>query len=102
MPKPAASERAMHVGIGLVFALLVGGYFVYEIGGVVLAFLLSVLFSIIFGAPVNYLARRPGAHPGEEPAGPRHAVVRVARRPRQVPGRPRRARSGTDRRRGLG
>lgn len=87
MPKPAASERAVYVGIGLVFALLVGGYFVYEIGGVVLAFLLSVLFSIIFGAPVNYLARRPG----EEPAGPRHAVVRVARRPRQVPGRPRRA-----------
>ncbi len=58
MAKPAASERTVYVGIGLVFALLVGGYFIYEIGGVVLAFLLSVLFSIIFGAPVNYLARR--------------------------------------------
>jgi predicted PurR-regulated permease PerM len=58
MAKTVVSERTLYVGIGLVFALLVGGYFVYEIGGVVLAFLLSVLFSIIFGAPVNYLARR--------------------------------------------
>ncbi len=58
MANPTASERTVYVGIGLVFALLVGGYFVYELGGVVLAFLLSVLFSIIFGAPVNYLARR--------------------------------------------
>lgn len=58
MAKTVVSERTLYVGIGLVFALLVGGYFVYEIGGVVLAFLLSVLFSIIFGAPVNYLARQ--------------------------------------------
>ena len=58
MANPAASERTVYVGIGLVFALLVGGYFIYEIGAVVLAFLLSVLFSIIFSAPVNYLARR--------------------------------------------
>jgi len=52
-------RRTVYVGIGLVFALLVGAYFIYEIGRVVLAFLLSVLFSIVFGAPVNYhLARR--------------------------------------------
>jgi predicted PurR-regulated permease PerM len=44
--------------IGLVFALLVGGYFVYRISGVVLAFLLTILLSIILSAPVNYLARR--------------------------------------------
>jgi predicted PurR-regulated permease PerM len=44
--------------IGLVFALLVGGYFFYRISGVVLAFLLTILLSIILSAPVNYLARR--------------------------------------------
>jgi len=47
----------MYVVIVLAFALLVGGYFVYQLSGVVLAFLLTVLFSIIFSAPVNYLAR---------------------------------------------
>ena len=35
-----------------------GGYFVYRISGVVLAFLLTILLSIILSAPVNYLARR--------------------------------------------
>src|SRR5919107_742108 len=44
--------------IGLVFALLIGGYFFYRISGVVLAFLLTILLSIILSAPVNYLARR--------------------------------------------
>jgi predicted PurR-regulated permease PerM len=44
--------------IGLVFALLLGGYFVYKITGVVLAFLLTILISIILSAPVNYLHRR--------------------------------------------
>jgi predicted PurR-regulated permease PerM len=44
--------------IGLVFALLIGGYFFYRISGVVLAFLLTILLSIILAAPVNYLARR--------------------------------------------
>ncbi len=58
MGKPAASGRMVYVGIGLVFALLLGGYFIYQIPGVVLSFLLTVLFSIIFSAPVNYLARR--------------------------------------------
>jgi predicted PurR-regulated permease PerM len=44
--------------IGLVFALLIGGYFFYRISGVVLAFLLTILLSIILSAPVNYLERR--------------------------------------------
>jgi predicted PurR-regulated permease PerM len=42
----------------LVFALLVGGYFAYRISGVILAFLLTILLSIILAAPVNYLARK--------------------------------------------
>jgi predicted PurR-regulated permease PerM len=56
--KPVASGRTAYTVIGLVFALLVGGYFVYRITGVVLAFLLTILLSIILSAPVNYLARR--------------------------------------------
>jgi predicted PurR-regulated permease PerM len=56
--KPVASGRMAYTVIGLVFALLVGGYFVYRISGVVLAFLLTILLSIILSAPVNYLARR--------------------------------------------
>ena len=53
---PASGSTAYTV-IGLVFALLIGGYFVYRISGVVLAFLLTILLSIILAAPVNYLAR---------------------------------------------
>jgi predicted PurR-regulated permease PerM len=56
--KPVASGRTAYTVIGLVFALLVGGYFVYRISAVVLAFLLTILLSIILSAPVNYLARR--------------------------------------------
>ena len=58
MEKPVASGRTAYTVIGLVFALLVGGYFVYRISAVVLAFLLTILLSIILSAPVNYLARR--------------------------------------------
>ncbi len=58
MGKPVASERTVYTVIGLVFALLVGGYFVYRISGVVLAFLLTILLAIILSAPVNYLERR--------------------------------------------
>jgi predicted PurR-regulated permease PerM len=58
MGKPAAPERTMYIGIGLVFVLIVGGYFIYQLGAVVLTFLLTILLSIIFSAPVNYLARR--------------------------------------------
>ena len=58
MERPATPGRTVYGGIGLVFALLLGGYFVYSITGVVLAFLLTILFSIILSAPVNYLHRR--------------------------------------------
>ncbi|HEX6711659.1 MAG TPA: AI-2E family transporter [Rubrobacter sp.] len=62
MEKPAASERTIertvYTAIVLVFVLLVGAYFVYKISSVVLAFLLTILLSIILSAPVNYLARR--------------------------------------------
>jgi predicted PurR-regulated permease PerM len=56
--RPRASGSTAYTVIGLVFALLIGGYFVYRISGVVLAFLLTILLSIILSAPVNYLARR--------------------------------------------
>jgi predicted PurR-regulated permease PerM len=56
--RPVASGRTAYTVIGLVFALFVGGYFVYRISGVVLAFLLTILLSIILSAPVNYLARK--------------------------------------------
>jgi predicted PurR-regulated permease PerM len=60
--KPAASEhtieRTVYTAIVLAFVLVVGSYFVYRISGVVLAFLLTILLSIILSAPVNYLARR--------------------------------------------
>lgn len=58
MEKTAGSGRTVYGGIGLVFALLLAGYFFYQISGVVLAFLLTILLSIIFSAPVNYLHRR--------------------------------------------
>ncbi|MBA4115395.1 MAG: AI-2E family transporter [Rubrobacter sp.] len=45
-------------GIGLVFALLLGVYFVYEIRTIVLVLLLTLLFAIVLSGPVNYLARR--------------------------------------------
>jgi predicted PurR-regulated permease PerM len=56
--RPRASASTAYTVIGLVFALLVGGYFAYRISGVILAFLLTILLSIILAAPVNYLARR--------------------------------------------
>lgn len=58
MERPVSSGRTIYAAIGLVFALLLGAYFVYKITGVVLAFLLTILFSIILSAPVNYLHRR--------------------------------------------
>jgi hypothetical protein len=45
-------------GIGLVFALLLGVYFVYEIWTIILVLLLALLFAIVLSGPVNYLARR--------------------------------------------
>ncbi len=51
-------RRNIYVGVGLVFALLLAIHFVSQIRGVVLAFLLALLFSIIISGPVNYLVRK--------------------------------------------
>ncbi len=48
----------MYAGIGLVFALLLGLYFVYQIQVVALVFLLTLLLSIIVSGPVDFLERR--------------------------------------------
>jgi predicted PurR-regulated permease PerM len=45
-------------GVGLVFALLLGAYFIYQIQLIVLVFLLTLLFAIVLSGPVNYLARQ--------------------------------------------
>ena len=58
MDRPVASGRTAYTVIGLVFALLLGGYFAYRTSGAILAFLLTILLSIILSAPVNNLARR--------------------------------------------
>ena len=58
MDRPEGSGRTAYTVIGLVFALLLGGYFAYRTSGVILAFLLTILLSIILSAPVNFLARR--------------------------------------------
>ena len=58
MDRPEASGRTAYTVIGLVFALLLGWYFAYRTSGVILAFLLTILLSIILSAPVNYLARK--------------------------------------------
>lgn len=49
---------AVYRGIGLLFALLLGIYFVYEIRTIMLVLLLALLFAIVLSGPVNYLARR--------------------------------------------
>ena len=54
----ASGINTAYTVLGLVFALLIGGYFFYRISGVVLAFLLTILLSIILSAPVNSLGRR--------------------------------------------
>src|SRR5215212_9864729 len=48
----------MYAGIGVVFAILLTLYFLYQARVVVLVFLLTLLVSIIVSGPVNYLARR--------------------------------------------
>lgn len=54
----AARKRMIYVSIGLIFALLVASYLVYQIAVVVLVLLLTLLFSVIISAPVDYLERR--------------------------------------------
>ncbi len=53
-----AQRRNIYVGIGLVFALVLATYFVYQIRTIVLVFLLTLLFSIIISGPVDYLQRK--------------------------------------------
>jgi len=48
----------VYVGIGLVFALLLASYLVYQIAVVVLVLLLTLLFSVIISGPVDYLERQ--------------------------------------------
>ena len=58
MEHTGTRQRLMYAGIGLVFALLLTLYFVYQIRVVVLVFLLTLLFSIIVSGPVDYLSRK--------------------------------------------
>src|SRR5215207_3254719 len=57
-----AISRILYGGIyffiWMVFALLLGISFVYEIRTIVLVLLLALLFAIVLSGPVNYLARR--------------------------------------------
>jgi predicted PurR-regulated permease PerM len=54
----ATRTRIIYVSIGIIFALLVASYFVYQIAVVVLVLLLTMLFSVIISAPVDYLEHR--------------------------------------------
>ena len=58
MDHTGARGRLMYAGIGLVFAILLGLYFLYQVRVVVLVFLLTLLVSIIVDGPVSYLARK--------------------------------------------
>ena len=49
--------RLMYAGIGVVFALVLALYFIYQTRVVVLVFLVTLLLSIIVSGPVDYLAR---------------------------------------------
>lgn len=48
----------VYAGIGLVVAILLLSYLVYQISLIVLVFLLTLLFSIIISGPVDYLEQR--------------------------------------------
>jgi predicted PurR-regulated permease PerM len=54
----ATRTRIIYVSIGLIFALLLASYLVYQIAVVVLVLLLTLLFSVIISAPVDYLEHR--------------------------------------------
>ncbi|MDQ5817543.1 MAG: AI-2E family transporter [Actinomycetota bacterium] len=57
-PTENSWERTVYVAIALVFALLLAGYLIYKITVVVLVLLVTLLLSIIIGAPVDYLSHR--------------------------------------------
>jgi hypothetical protein len=52
-----ARGRTVYLGVGLVFALLLASYLVYQIAVVVLV-LLTLVLSVIISGPVDYLQRR--------------------------------------------
>jgi predicted PurR-regulated permease PerM len=52
-----ARSRLAYRVIGLLLALLLGIYFVFQIPHLVLLFLLTLLFAIVLSGPVNYLAQ---------------------------------------------
>jgi len=52
-----ARSRLAYRVVGLILALLLGIYFVFQIPHVVLLFLLTLLFAIVLSGPVNYLAQ---------------------------------------------
>lgn len=54
----ASRTRMVYIGVGLVFAVLLLSYLVYQISLIVLVFLLTLLFSIIISGPVDYLERK--------------------------------------------
>jgi predicted PurR-regulated permease PerM len=57
-----ALSRIVYGGIyravGLILALLLGLYFIYEIRTIVLVLLMALLFAVVLSGPVNYLSRR--------------------------------------------
>jgi predicted PurR-regulated permease PerM len=53
-----ARRSMVYVGIGLVFALVLASYFIYQIAVVVLVLLLTLLFSVMISGPVDYLEHR--------------------------------------------
>ena len=50
--------RVAYIAVVLFFALLVAGYFVYQVQQVVLAFAVALLLAVVVSGPVNFLARR--------------------------------------------
>lgn len=57
MEEVKARSRLAYRVIGLLLALLLGIYFVFQIPHLVLLFLLTLLFAIVLSGPVNYLAQ---------------------------------------------
>jgi predicted PurR-regulated permease PerM len=62
MEEYKALSRIIYGGIyraiGLILALLLGLYFIYEIRTIVLVLLMALLFAVVLSGPVNYLSRR--------------------------------------------
>lgn len=58
MEHSAKQSWRAYVGVGMLVAVPLGIYFVYPIRVIVVVLLMTLLFAIILGAPVDYLARR--------------------------------------------